>query len=329
MSFWGTVYELRESGLIPRSWKRSDIRPHLTGKFSENTIRAVPSNASISPSHKGIGDYVKAGQTPRAWRVGSSGSGEFRLVVDPEDDEDTQDRELKKARRRAEALRSPSVPRELKSELPDLVQESTRLRHIRPHDPTIPIEEREFRMTGPRSDIARRFAEWTAMSALRSGCPIKSREEVGVALKAVDFNRLFDKGYGPIDNDQFTRWHRDAIGELLKLEFRRRRPEEEPRKLSVGWSAKIIAVYLKTRCYLSGFGRDGLSRVIHPPIDNDLIESLKTQFRSEPEIKRGLDRFDTISRMNFGDYEAIIRSCELVAQIDGCTLFEVELYWNR
>ena len=332
MNFWDTVYELRKSGDIPRIWKRSDIRPHLLlDNFSENTIRTVPSNASISLSHKGIGDYVKAGQTPKAWRIGSTGSGEFQLIVDPEDDKATQDSELWKARQRAIDLRSSPAARKLREELRSKMSESAqgtkRLRHIRPLDPAILIEEREFRISGPRSDISHKFARWATMSALRSGAPVKSQEAVDSALGVIKLNRLFDKGYGPIDKGEFAEWHREAIDEILKLRFPPTKGTNEPRKLNVGWAAKIIAVYLKTSCYLAGFGRDGLSRVIHPPIDNDLVKSLKKQFHSESDIMHGLNRFNAIGSMDFDDYEAIIQSCELIAAMDGYTLFEVELYW--
>ena len=201
------------------------------------------------------------------------------------------------------------------------------VKYLRPFDSVIPIEEREFRYRHPISSIVHEFARWTAMSALRSGCPIKSREDVDDALDVVDFNRLFDKGYGPIDKDDFTEWHRDTIDKLMKLEFDPSKGSDKPRKLSFGWAAKLVAIYLKTSCYLAGLGRDGLSTVIHPPLDNRLIENLKEQFQKSPDIMSGLKRFSGIGNMDMETYEAFIKSCELVAEETGYTLFEVELYW--
>ena len=106
MTFWDEVYRLREEGLIKLVWKRSDIRPHLIGEFSENTIGAYPANSSISLRHHGIGDYVKKGGAPKAWRVGSPRSGNYKLVVDPGDDKTTQQEQRANALARAEELRS-------------------------------------------------------------------------------------------------------------------------------------------------------------------------------------------------------------------------------
>ena len=41
-----------------------------------------------------MGNYVKRGQDAKAWRVGT---GEFQLVIDPDDDKETQDAEHKRA----------------------------------------------------------------------------------------------------------------------------------------------------------------------------------------------------------------------------------------
>ena len=192
-----------------------------------------------------------------------------------------------------------------------------KVKYARPFDPAAPIDEREIRLSPPLWAITREFARWTAYSALRSGSPVKSREDVLAALDAVSFKRLFDKGYGPIDKAEFSAWHTETVSAMLDFDSR----------LTVGWAAKMIAVYLKTTCYLAGFGRDGLSLVIHPPIDNILIKNLRRQFWASPNIMRGLDRFTTIRDMDFEDYAAIIEACELAAEELGYTLFEVEQFF--
>lgn len=53
------------------------------------------------------------------------------------------------------------------------------------------------RMTDARKAIIATYAEWTAMSALRSGAPIKSRRDVYTALRGVDFALLFEEALGP------------------------------------------------------------------------------------------------------------------------------------
>lgn len=96
MSFWDDVYTLRQQGLIPPVWTRDDLRPHMMGPYTPNSINTIPSNASLSRDGKQLGNYVKNGREPQAWRVGPA---VFRLVIDPDDDTATQDAE----RRRAQA----------------------------------------------------------------------------------------------------------------------------------------------------------------------------------------------------------------------------------
>jgi hypothetical protein len=95
MSFWDEVYKLREQGLIPRVWTRECLRPHLLGPYTPNSINTIPSNQSITRDGKEIGNYVKHGRDPKAWRVGR---GEFQLVVDPDDDEATRETERLRAK---------------------------------------------------------------------------------------------------------------------------------------------------------------------------------------------------------------------------------------
>ena len=102
MSFWDEVYKLREQGQIPRVWTRKCLRPHLLGPYTPNSINTIPSNQSITKDGKEIGNYVKHGLYPKAWRVGH---GEFQLVVDPDDDAATQGKELRRAQAYAHVAR--------------------------------------------------------------------------------------------------------------------------------------------------------------------------------------------------------------------------------
>ena len=95
MSFWDEVYKLREQCLIPRVWMRECLRPHLLGPYTPNSINTIPSNQSITRDGKEIGNYVKHGRDPKAWRVGRS---EFQLVVDPDDDAATRETERLRAK---------------------------------------------------------------------------------------------------------------------------------------------------------------------------------------------------------------------------------------
>lgn len=104
MNFWEQVYDLRSNCLIPRKWNRSHLRRHLEkphGQFEPTTITTVPSNQSLTRDGRTLGDYVRRGQPPRAWRAGRD---VFELIVDPEDDEKTQAAEHAIARRLAASV---------------------------------------------------------------------------------------------------------------------------------------------------------------------------------------------------------------------------------
>ena len=153
--------------------------------------------------------------------------------------------------------------------------------------------------------ISHEFARWATQSALRNpGAPIKGREKIYSALADVDFDSLFAPDLGPISSEEFNLWHRKAVSKLVT---------REP-KLSVGWAAKIIAIYLKTTCYLSGFGREGLDSVIHPPIDRVLMDNLKSQSWKALSIKNDLSLFKSISGTNAETYDRIIKVFELIAK---------------
>jgi hypothetical protein len=173
-------------------------------------------------------------------------------------------------------------------------------------------------MTDLRSQIIATYAEWTALSALRSGAHIKSRRDVYGVLRTVEFDSLFDKQRGPIAASDFNRWHQEATGRMLV---------QEPR-LCVGWATKIINVYLKTRAYIGAQGRHQLGEALHPPIDAGLWLGLERRFRKQPDI---LERTHCVARIrdivDYGCYQRIIEGCRLAAAALGCKLIEVEQLW--
>ena len=105
-TFWEYVYDLRARELIPRVWKSGQLSEYLerpNGSYSPRTVRVEPYNYSISMEGDKIGDFVRKGESPKAWRVGR---GQFQLVADPKDDLQTQEAEKTRAIKRAEELRS-------------------------------------------------------------------------------------------------------------------------------------------------------------------------------------------------------------------------------
>jgi len=170
-----------------------------------------------------------------------------------------------------------------------------------------------------RTDIIETFAQWTAMSALRAGAPIKSRRDVYTAVRGVAFEVLFANALGAIDRATFDSWHEETVHAMI---------QREPR-LTVGWAAKIINVYLKTRVYVGSQGRQDLRELIHPPIDAGLWLGLKRKFQVErPDIVERTNCVTTIK--DIGDYKCyrrIIDGCRVAAEALQCDLIEVEQLW--
>jgi len=174
-------------------------------------------------------------------------------------------------------------------------------------------------MPDVRSQIIDQFAAWTALSALRSGAPIKSRRDVYTALRGADFAPLLDPNLGPITSAEFDAWHRHAVDTLC----------ENEKRLNVGWASKIINVYLKTRCYVGAQGRPSLDDVIHPPIDAGLWNGLARRFGDRADI---VGRSNCVRRIKDIDdhdcYQRIIDGCRAAASELGCRLIEVEQLWT-
>jgi hypothetical protein len=173
-------------------------------------------------------------------------------------------------------------------------------------------------MSEIRNQIVEQYAEWTALSALRSGAPIKSRRDVYTVVRRAPFAPLFDKAMGPISAGEFNAWHSRTVADMIA---------SEPR-LTVGWAAKIVNVYLKTRCYIGAQGRHHLSEAIHPPIDGGLWLGLSRRFEGRRDI---LDRSNCVARIkdivDYDCYDRIIDGCRAAARELGCKLLEVEQLW--
>lgn len=166
-----------------------------------------------------------------------------------------------------------------------------------------------------RKKIVHDFAKWTALSALRSGSPIKSGERIYKLIeKHGNMTVLFDPTRA-ISETEFDRWHEKTVLAFCKA---------EP-ALPVGWAAKIVNIYLKTRVYLAREGRKGLVSVIHPPIDTALQKALSKHFPLRPwrkmTIKSILSYHD--------DYMPFIKECRSLAKEEGCLPIELEWYWQK
>ena len=172
-------------------------------------------------------------------------------------------------------------------------------------------------MTEPRRQILLDFAKWTALSALRSGAPIKSRMEVYRLLDVVAFAHVLQPG-PPISGADFDEWHERQTQDLCARD----------RRVPIGWGAKLINVFLKTAAYVGDLGRPGLRDVLHPPIDAGLWAGIAERF---PERRDILDGARCVRRIkdikDYETYRRIIVGCRAAAKTLGCSLIEIEQLW--
>lgn len=169
-----------------------------------------------------------------------------------------------------------------------------------------------------RTKIVHDFAKWTALSALRSGSPVKSGKQIyNLMENHADLKVLFEPARA-IDQVEFDRWHEKTILKFCEKEGAFKSPPQ------VGWAAKIINVYLKTRVYLAGEGRKGLVSLIHPPIDGGLAKGLKMHFPKRPWKFKSIKGIRSYQR----DYFPFIQECRSLAEKEGCFPIELEFYWQ-
>jgi hypothetical protein len=165
-----------------------------------------------------------------------------------------------------------------------------------------------------RERLVTDFARWVASCAV----PAFSPEEIYVALDSVDFMPLFQSSLGSIGAEEFRAWHEAAIAEM----------QDAQPKFNVGWAAKILNEYLKTKCYVGGYGRDGLVDVIHPPIDNGLMIGLRNKFSGDSDLRQQLGSLEKMSGLDsYAKYDELIQVCGRVARVSGCSLLESEQFW--
>lgn len=195
-TFWECVYDARCAGLIPRVWRTSELIEVLTppaGRFSPNTASVLPYNGSVSHEGKGIGDFVKRGVEPKAWRVGR---GKFQLVMDPDDNVDQQSAQRELAIERA---------RELTSEIRQSAGRQTRV-------PAPPSSVQVQRRSGTNIESSPLRAN--ARSARASG----RHESVSVSLDDLEFREIAESSTEQKALYIVEKYLRDEYGEQVEIE---------------------------------------------------------------------------------------------------------------
>ena len=72
----------------------------------------------------------------------------------------------------------------------------------------------------------------------------------------------------------------------------------------VGWSAKLINVFLKTAVYAGGLGCESVLRALHPPLDNGLKKGLLKHFSGRPDMLEKVD-FGAIKDITVAEREEL------------------------
>ena len=173
-----------------------------------------------------------------------------------------------------------------------------------------------------RDEILKSFAEWTALSALRSGSPIKSRKDVYGAIQSIVFDPVLDTSKGALARNEFDEWHRNTLVSLTGANA----------KLAnqFGWAAKIVNVYLKTYCYVGDGGRAGIREYLHPPIDAGLWKGVKRRFQSNRSVLDDTHVVTTIARITSHDvYLQLVKGFREAATQLKCPLIEIEQLWEK
>ena len=183
-------------------------------------------------------------------------------------------------------------------------------------------------MLEPRCQILVEYAKWTALSAVRLG-PIRAREPVYQLLDGVAFSKVLNRSLGPISCKEFNHWHRDqteALRARAKLKLPPKWVKAHGSEFPIGWSAKLINVFLKTTAYVGDLGRKGLRDVLHPPLDAGLRKGLIKHFRKRrrTDMRKKVD-FGTIKGIqDYPRYRTVIEGCCAAAEELECFLIEVE-----
>jgi hypothetical protein len=128
-------------------------------------------------------------------------------------------------------------------------------------------------------DHLHNFSVWTAARASQRG--FTSTKNIKTAIEFSGL-RSFAESEEDISEEKFEGFHRQCCFEIIKS-----LNQQLPGKTSYGRAAKIVAIYLKTSIIIRNKGVGTPSEIIHPPIDNILLQNIhkKIDIPSISDIK--------------------------------------------
>ncbi len=167
-----------------------------------------------------------------------------------------------------------------------------------------------------RETIVRKFARWAAASATREGASVRGHQW-DKHIDTIDVKTLFSLKRP----SEFADWHEQ---EVMKLSCASRE--------CIGWAAKVLNMVTKVEVYLARPERRDLAKLIHPPIDNTLIDAVIREYcpregggEKSGEIRKLCSKGKPIKSVEtYSQYLQVIEGLRIVAGLRKCSLFEVE-----
>lgn len=104
----------------------------------------------------------------------------------------------------------------------------------------------------------------------------------------------------------------------------------------IGWAAKMVNMLTKIHVYIACQGDPSLLPLIHPPVDNLLVDGVLNEFPiegSEGAANKEIRRLCRLGRpiggvTSYAQYLEVIRGLTFASQRLGCTIFELEDFWK-
>ena len=106
--------------------------------------------------------------------------------------------------------------------------------------------------------------------------------------------------------------------------------------VQIGWAAKMVNMLLKVRVFIAREGDPSLPNLIHPPIDNLLIDAIRRAFPStglKAELRKQIVGLCSTGKpisgiTTYEQYLKVIEGLRMAARARMCSLFEIEALWS-
>lgn len=139
------------------------------------------------------------------------------------------------------------------------------------------------------------YSYWAAKSAVNAGSARLTKEWCFLQGDRIDKRHLeFLESLSLIEINDFDRWHRLTVNKInKKFKF-----------MSYGVGAKFLAIFLKTYYMMNEEKYAQYKNMIHPPVDSNTIEVLKSELKRKQAFSQGIPKGWV--NLNFKEYSKII-----------------------